>query len=128
MARGDANFIHQHVVDAFAAQDASENDKPIRLTFALVGIFLHLEKGFTGREVQRAHMKLARKKQPWPSFELPGDRGSIRAGDVAALPPEMRESKIENWLESVWAAYSDQKQIIESLLKSNGISDVYSLG
>jgi len=55
LTRGDAAFIHQHVVDAFAAQSADEATKPITLTFALVGLYLHVERQFTGREVQRAH-------------------------------------------------------------------------
>jgi hypothetical protein len=41
-AHGEAPFIHQHVVDAFAAQTAKENDKPIKLAFALVGLYLHV--------------------------------------------------------------------------------------
>ena len=32
LQRGDAAFIHQHVVDAFAAQQADENTKPIKIT------------------------------------------------------------------------------------------------
>ena len=38
LARGDLAFIHQHVVDAWAAQHADERTKPIGLTFALVGL------------------------------------------------------------------------------------------
>jgi hypothetical protein len=52
LPHGDPAFIHQHVVDAFAAQTCSENDKPIKLTFALAGLFLYVEKQFTGRQVQ----------------------------------------------------------------------------
>ena len=37
LTRGDAEFIHQHVVDTFAAQTANEFTKPITLTFALEG-------------------------------------------------------------------------------------------
>lgn len=37
LAHGDPAFIHQHVVDAWAAQHADEETKPIALTFALVG-------------------------------------------------------------------------------------------
>ena len=37
---GDPAFIHQHVVDAFAAQQADEQTKPIKVTFALVGLYL----------------------------------------------------------------------------------------
>jgi hypothetical protein len=34
----DPSFIHQYVVDAFAAQQADEQTKPMKLTFALVGL------------------------------------------------------------------------------------------
>ena len=40
LAHRDPSFIHQHVVDAFAAQHADEKTKPIKLTFALVGALL----------------------------------------------------------------------------------------
>jgi hypothetical protein len=40
LARRDAEFIHQHVVDAYMAQRADERTKPIALTFALVGLYL----------------------------------------------------------------------------------------
>jgi len=46
LAHDDPSFIHQHVVAAFAAQHAQENDKPIKLTFALAGLYLHVERGF----------------------------------------------------------------------------------
>ena len=65
------NFIHQHAVDAFTAQHSLFEDKPIRLVFALVGLYLHIEKGFTGREVQLTHMMLANHKQPWPELVVP---------------------------------------------------------
>jgi uncharacterized protein DUF5946 len=70
---GDERFIHQHVVDAWMAQHADERTKPIGLTFALVGLYLHVQRGFSGRQVQRAHMFLARRKRTWPSFPLPED-------------------------------------------------------
>jgi hypothetical protein len=43
LTHGDAAFIHQHVVDAFAAQHADAHSKPIGITFALAGLYLHLE-------------------------------------------------------------------------------------
>ena len=79
LARGDLTFIHQHVVDAWAAQHADSNTKPIRLAFALVGLYLHLERGFSGRQVQRVHMKLSRRSRRWPSFPLPRERGRVTA-------------------------------------------------
>ena len=84
LTHGDATFIHQHVVDAWAAQHASPQSKPIAVFFALVGLYLHVERQFTGREVQRVHMKLARRKEPWPVGPLPEARGAITALDVAA--------------------------------------------
>src|SRR5271163_4347196 len=86
LTHGSPAFILQHVVDAFAAQDAREGEKPIRLTFALVGLFLHVEKGLTGRQVQLAHMKLGRTKQNWPALQIPRDRGAITATTVLAAP------------------------------------------
>jgi hypothetical protein len=92
-AHGEAPFIHQHVVDAFAAQTAKENDKPIKLAFALVGLYLHVEKQFNGRQVQLAHMQLGREKQAWPVFSLPGERGAVTVADVMDAPagPERDE-------------------------------------
>ena len=79
LAHGDRSFIHQHVVDAYAAQTADDRTKPIGLAFALIGLYLHVEKHFSGREVQRAHMLLAKHRRVWPSFPLPRNRGSLTA-------------------------------------------------
>ena len=63
---GRPGFILQHAVDAFAAQTANEQSKPIGVVFALVGLYLHVEKQFSGRQVQQVHMKLGRLKREWP--------------------------------------------------------------
>ncbi len=42
-------FLHQHVVDAFAAQRADGDTKPIALTFALVGLYLAVERRSSGK-------------------------------------------------------------------------------
>jgi hypothetical protein len=44
LAHGDPSFIHQHVVDAFAAQTADDRTKPIKLALALIGLYLHVER------------------------------------------------------------------------------------
>lgn len=127
LAHGDPAFIHQHVVDAFAAQDETSDDKPIRLTFALVGLYLHVERGFTGRDVQLAHMKLGRSKQMWPTFSIPKDRGLIDAAIVLAAPFDQRDEMIHQWCYSVWKTFSDQRGEMEQLLGENGITDVQSV-
>ena len=122
LTHGDATFIHQHVVDAWAAQHAVEGGKPIGLTFALVGLYLHLEEGFSGRQVQRAHMEMGRSKREWPTFAMPAERGAITAIDVMAAPegPE-RDQAIDDWCRSVWEAFSANRPAVEALLQAYGI-------
>ena len=119
---GDPGFIHQHVVDAWAAQHADERTKPIGLTFALVGLCLHIEYGFTGRQVQQVHMKLSRLKRTWPYFPLPRERGSVTTIQVMAKQagPE-RDQAIDSWCASVWGAFSDSHRAIADLLRHHGI-------
>ena len=76
-AHSDSSFIHQYAVDAFAAQNADKNTKPITLAFALIGLYLHIEKNFSGKEVQNAHIKLGKYRKQWPKFNLPKYRGNI---------------------------------------------------
>jgi Family of unknown function (DUF5946) len=125
LTHGDPAFIHQHVVDAFAAQTADEGGKPIAVTFALVGLYLHLERGFSGREVQRAHMRLGRQKHVWPVFELPRDRATMTAIDVLAAPagPE-RDAAIDAWCASVWKAFAASRQTVVDLVGWHGIVPV----
>lgn len=123
LAHGDPAFIHQHVVDAFAAQHADDRTKPIALTFALVGLYLHVEKHVSGRNVQRAHMTMAKRKRPWPAIALPRDRGAITVIDVVAAPagPE-RDKAIDAWCASVWESFHDSRPIIAALLQQYGIA------
>jgi len=107
LTHGDPRFIHQHVVDAYAAQHASPDSKPIGLTFALAGLYLHVEKNLTGRDVQRAHMRMAQRKRVWPRWTLPSNRGDITATQVLVAPegPD-RDRAIDAWCESVWSAFA----------------------
>jgi Family of unknown function (DUF5946) len=102
----DPSFLHQHVVDAFAAQTATASTKPITLTFALVGLYLHVQKNQTGKQVQRVHMLLARRRKNWPRITLPADRGDVTVSDVMSAPAgAARDAMIDTWCASVWAAY-----------------------
>jgi hypothetical protein len=121
LARRDAEFIHQHVVDAYMAQHADERTKAIGLTFALAGLYLHIERGFSGRQVQRVHMALAGTKQSWPPFALPQDRGSITVVDVLAASGAARDRAIHQWCASVWAAFRENTPVVQDLLQRNGL-------
>jgi hypothetical protein len=123
LAHGNASFIHQHVVDAFAAQTADERTKPITLTFALVGLYLRVEKQFSGKQVQRVHATLAQRKQPWPAFAPPRDRGAMTVADVLAAPagPE-RDQAVDVWCRSVWETFRESHETVADLLRTRGIA------
>jgi len=115
---GRPGFILQHVVDAFAVQTFKKDAKPIALVFGLVGLYLHLEKQFSGRQVQKVHMQLGRAKREWPLIHLPEDRGAITVADVlAASAGTERDLAIDNWCSSVWSAFSANRQSIIALLR-----------
>src|SRR5262245_9263354 len=122
LAHRDPSFIHQYVVDVFAAPHADEQTKPIKLTFALVGLYLHVERQFSGRQVPGVHMDLARQKRRWLSVALPAERGDLTAVDVLAIPagPE-RDRAIEAWCASVWEAFRDCRPTVVQLLREHGI-------
>jgi hypothetical protein len=99
---GRRGFILQRVVDAFAVQTANDGSRPIGVVFGLVGLYLHIERQFSGRQVQRVHMQLGPRKRQWPSVYLPEDRGRMTVADVlaAAAGPE-RDAAIEDWCRAV---------------------------
>lgn len=117
LSRGDEAFVHQHAVDAWTAQRADSGTKPIAIAFALVGLCLHIERGLSGREVQRIHMKLARRRKDWPEFALPKLRGEVTVRDVLmASEGEERDAAIDDWCASVWAAYASVHGEVTALL------------
>jgi hypothetical protein len=119
---GRPRFILQHVVDAHAAQIATPETKPKGLVFALAGLYLHIERGFTGDQVQRVHMLLANSRGPYPAVPLPGPRGSITPADVLAKPAGTeRDAAIDQWCASVWEAFGGSRDNIIGFLKTAGI-------
>ncbi len=112
-------FIHQHIVDAFQAQTADQNTKPIGLIFSLVGLYLFIEKNYSGRQVQEAHMVMARKKKAWPKIELPNQRGGITIENVLETTAgELRDQMIKRWCISVWEAYQKNHTTIAMLVNT----------
>ena len=120
---GRPGFILQHVVDAFAVQRVNDDSKPMGLVFGLVVLYLHVEKQFSGREVQRVHMELGRRKRGWPRVYVPEDRGSMTVADVlaASAGPE-RDAAIDNWCRSVWTAFGANRETIIALLREYQIA------
>jgi hypothetical protein len=119
MNHGHPRFLHQHAVDAFAVQEADENTKPIAVVFGLAGLYLYLEKGFTGRQVQLAHMQMAKRRKTWPRLTLPLERGRITVVDVVKEQRgEPLDRAIRDWCVCVWHAYHASHAEIAALLKS----------
>jgi hypothetical protein len=114
----DPTFPHQLAVDAYAAQHAGSAPKSITTAFALIGLYLVCERGFTGREAQRAHMFLGRTRQEWPRFEPPPDVGAITVADVlaAATSDDARNEALRRWVQSVWAAWRHEHARVAALV------------
>jgi len=122
LAHKGEDFIHQHIVDAFAIQTANEKTKPIKLVYALAGIYLHVVKKYTGKQVQIAHIKMSNKSKVFPPIFLPTNRGKISINDVLKITdPYERDKQIHNWCASIWDALPDQHELIihitEGLIK-----------
>ena len=104
LQRGDAGFLHQHAVDAYAAQHRGATSKPIGVFFALAGLYLALERGYNGREVQLAHLRMAKGDRNWPVFDPPRERGEVNVLGVDDL-----DRDLPRWMASVWAAWSHER-------------------
>jgi hypothetical protein len=118
LAQPRSSFIHQVAIDTFTAQQADETTKAIAVVFALVGLYLHVERNFTGLQVQKVHMQLAGRRKEWPLLPLPQERGAIEVSDaLAAAPGPERDAMIERWCASVWGAWEGSRAAIAELLQ-----------
>jgi Family of unknown function (DUF5946) len=118
LAHPDPSFIHQHIVDAYIAQSANADTKPIAIAFSLIGLCLYVEDHRSGRDVQRVHMELARNRKTWPTFKLPQQRGTMTVSDVLAAPPgDERDDLIRQWCMSVWDAWQQSHASVRALFQ-----------
>lgn len=114
----DRSFIHQNAVDAYACHYANERTKAITIVFGLVGLYLYLEKGYSGKQVQKAHMQLAKRLKDWVRPQLPKERGSVTIADVVGAPRgKQRDALIREWCASVWNAWREDRGQIVALVR-----------
>ncbi len=119
LPRTDPFFLHQIVVDAYGAQHATMDSKPIGPAFALMGLCLFLEHGYTGKQVQDAHSLLAQKSKQWPHFDPPEKRGHMTAADVAKVPRgAQRDTAIKEWARVVWESWEKDHDQVRALLRT----------
>ena len=121
LALRDVDFIHQLVVDAYCAQHAGPTVKQIGIAFALIGLLLTFERGYTGRQVQRAHMRLGNKSKVWPRFEPPQARlaaSCLTVQDVVQSPPgDARNAMITQWGKAVWDIWQPEHANVRALVE-----------
>lgn len=119
LIQGDADFIHQLAVDAYAAQHVGAHARPIGVAFALIGLYLACERGYSGRHVQQMHMLLARRSKTWPRFMPPTHAGSVTVLDVVQAPPgKERDAMLWRWGQAVWDAWRQEHERVKALLAS----------
>ncbi|MFI7610257.1 DUF5946 family protein [Nonomuraea terrae] len=98
---------HQTCVDAYGAQHVSAGTKPIAVAFALNGLYLVFERGFTGLQARNAHGYLANTVPSWPRFTPPDNVGKVTVFDVTmASSVGEHIDLVQTWGRSVWAAWS----------------------
>jgi hypothetical protein len=108
-SRNREEFIHQHVVDAYAAQHVGQDTKSITLAAALIGLYLFAVRNYTGRKVQQVHMQLGNKMKEWPLFPAPARKSDITVADVLTTPPGVpRDEVIRRWARAVWDMWEER--------------------
>lgn len=126
LTRRDSEFIHQHVVDAYGAQHGGFQGSPrdrrpasnIGIAFSLLGLYLAFEKGYTGRQVQRAHMALGRWRKQYPLPGVSPPRAALTVADVVkAEPGDARDRMLKQWAQSVWDAWKPAHDWTRALWK-----------
>ncbi len=118
LAQPRSTFIHQIAIDTFTAQRADGTTRPMAVVFAVLGLYLHVERSFTGLEVQKVHMQLASRRKEWPVLPIPGTRSAIEVSDVlAAAPGADRDAAIERWCASVWETWRGCEKAVADLLE-----------
>jgi hypothetical protein len=122
--RSLADFRHQEAVDAYAAQHPGPPARPITLWFALVGLHLAVDLGCNGRQVQRAHLRLARHRRPWPALPPPARRPTTTVADVLAhLYGPSRDAAILDWASDVWACWPEQHAVVAEVAATTQTPD-----
>ena len=117
LALGDPRFIHQHLVDAYQAQHVLHSKSTIGAAFALAGLYLAVERGLTGRQVQKMHMVMGSQSKQWPRFIPPKDVGPLTVADVLAVEPgPARDEKLLQWCASVWGAWSAEHDRVREMV------------
>lgn len=114
LAKGDLTFIHQMAVDAYGAQHSGGVTRNVTTVFALVGLCLALEHGFTGRQVQQAHAELAKQSINWSPIEPPEQTSALTVWDVVL---DSRDAMLKTWAQAVWKSWAYRHDWVRNICK-----------
>ena len=115
----DPTFLHQYVVDTWTVQNADSSIKPIALAFAMFGLYLAVEKGISGRQVQRFHMQMAKQRRSWPSLPLPQGSPSVTVLEVMQAPPgAQRDARILDLAAATWTCCTAARPAVVELAQT----------
>lgn len=117
LAHEGGEFLHQHAVDAYAAQHVGVESKPIYQAAALIGLYLFCERGYAGRHVQRAHMALGNKMKNWPLFAASGELATLTVMNPLGVEAgSERDEAIRQWARAAWAMWHERHAEVEQRL------------
>jgi hypothetical protein len=118
LSGNDPTFIHQVAVDAYGGQHSGGAVRNITTAYALIGLYLAVERGYTGRQVQRAHMALAKNRITWPRLDPPQSPGDLTVQDVLLVHAgEDRDAMLMHWAASVWQAWGKHHEWVWQVCK-----------
>lgn len=112
--------FHQLTVDAYGAQHAGGPTGGIYVAYSLVGLYLALERGWSGTMVRGFHGRMGRPDATWPALPRPPSTGDLTVADVVAagVRAGSRDGHallVERWGRSVWEAWAPQQAAVASL-------------
>ncbi len=99
------------IVDSYGAQHAGGPAKKMGVVFAVTGLYLYLEKGYTGKDVRQAHADMAQHKgYNWPALLSPDPKYRMTISDVITATD--KDKAIHEWAVSTWAAWQKDRALI----------------
>jgi hypothetical protein len=115
--------FHQLGVDTYGTQHAADHDRSIRVAYSIVGLYLSIERGWSGDDVRRAHQRMGKPQPSWPEFRRPDELGGVTVLDVAMAGVRAgsvvgHAEAAQRWARYVWDAWSAQHAEVASLASS----------
>jgi hypothetical protein len=119
---------HQLTVDAYGAQHTGGSTPRIRVVYALTGLWLALEHGFSGEDVRAVQRRIGEPAAGWPTFAPPpAGQSWTTVVDVAQAGVRIGSNAghahaVQRWAEDVWGVWLEHApgtdDAVEDLLRT----------